>query len=150
MLTLTTKFADGLRFRVLQETDGSRHLKVFWQDIDITDVSNTMKDLIRDHELHQIFELRAVTVIMGIIQQQLEQLISTQNGDSVVELASTEVYQAISQLRSLETSILQKSIQVLDEQVRLNSTVYLDAYSGMILTWTQHVFPNFINLTLGR
>ncbi|KAI1649069.1 SET domain-containing protein [Daldinia loculata] len=107
---------DGLRFRVLQETDGSRHLKVFWQDIDITDVSNTMKDLIRDHELHQIFELRAVTVIMGIIQQQLEQLISTQNGDSVVELASTEVYQAISQLRSLETSILQKSIQVLDEQ----------------------------------
>ncbi|KAI1662562.1 SET domain-containing protein [Daldinia decipiens] len=107
---------DGLRFRVLQETDGSRHLKIFWQDTDITDVSNTMKYLISDHELHQIFELRAVTVIMGIVQQQLEQLISTQNEDSVVELASTEVYQAISQLRSLETSILQKSIQVLDEQ----------------------------------
>ncbi|KAF3058672.1 SET domain-containing protein 8 [Daldinia childiae] len=107
---------DGLRFRVLQETDGSRHLKIFWQNIDVTDVSNTMKDLIQDHELRQIFELRAVTVIMGIIQQQLEQLISAQNGDSVAGRASTKVYQAISQLRSLETSILQKSIQALDEQ----------------------------------
>ncbi|KAI0108303.1 SET domain-containing protein [Daldinia grandis] len=107
---------DGLRFRVLQKTDGSRHLKIFWQDIDITDVSNTMKDLIHDHELHQIFELRAVTVIMGIVQQQLEQLISTQSGDSVVGVASTEIYQAIFQLRSFETGILQNSIEVLDEQ----------------------------------
>ncbi|OTB16531.1 hypothetical protein K445DRAFT_58775 [Daldinia sp. EC12] len=107
---------DGLQFKVLQETDGSRHLKMFWQDIDITQASCTMKDLIRDHELYQVFELRAVTVIMGIVQNQLDQLLKTQNGDSTTELVTPEVYQAVSHLRSVEIGVLRKSMQALNEQ----------------------------------
>ncbi|KAI1778255.1 SET domain-containing protein [Hypoxylon cercidicola] len=105
---------DGLKFRVLQETDGSRHLKMFWQDVDITDEPNTVKDIIQGHELHQIFELRAMTVVLNIVQQKLEELTSVK--DSVLGLVRAETRQAASYLRSLETGILERSLQVLDEQ----------------------------------
>ncbi|KAI0376011.1 SET domain-containing protein [Hypomontagnella monticulosa] len=102
---------DGLEFRLLQETDGSRHLKVFWQDIDVTRTLSTIEDLIQDHELHQVFELRAIMVVENIIQQQLEQLEAHQDEES-----ESEVWRAASHLISLETSVLEKSQQALDEQ----------------------------------
>ncbi|KAI0164242.1 SET domain-containing protein [Hypoxylon sp. FL1284] len=105
---------DGLQFRVLQETDGSRHLSMSWQDVDITDKPSTIQDLIKDHELHQIFELRAVTVVLNIVQQKLEELTNAKG--SVPEAAKTEALQAASYLRSLETEIVTKSLQVLEEQ----------------------------------
>ncbi|KAI1380810.1 SET domain-containing protein [Hypoxylon crocopeplum] len=107
---------DGLHFRVLQETDGSRHLKMFWQDVDITHMPNTIEDLIHNHELHKIFELRAITVISNIIQQQLDELTDCREGDGTPELVKGEIWRAVSHLRSLETSILEQSLQVLNEQ----------------------------------
>ncbi|KAI8963772.1 SET domain-containing protein [Daldinia sp. FL1419] len=107
---------DGLQFRVLQETDGSRDLRVFWQNEDVTGTVDSMKLLIRHHELHQIFELRAITIVMEIIQEHLEQLTGSLDEDSKMEPSSTEIYRAASQLRSLEAGILQRSMQVLDNQ----------------------------------
>ncbi|OTA70315.1 SET domain-containing protein [Hypoxylon sp. EC38] len=107
---------DGLQFRVLQETDGSRHLRMFWQDVDVTHVPNTVKDLIHDHELYQVFELRVITVILNIIQQQLQELSDSQHNTEAPESVRQEIWQAVSHLKSLETSILEKSLRVLDEQ----------------------------------
>ncbi|KAL7622920.1 hypothetical protein AAE478_006599 [Parahypoxylon ruwenzoriense] len=110
---------DGLRFRILQETDGSRHLGMFWQDTDITGAPNTIKDHIRSHRLHPIFELRAVTVVLDIINrqlEQLEQLTDNQDGDGVPGLARLAIGQATLHLRSLETFLLSESLQVFDDQ----------------------------------
>ncbi|KAI0143944.1 SET domain-containing protein [Hypoxylon sp. NC0597] len=107
---------DGLQFRVLQETDGSRHLKMFWQDVDVTHAPNTVKDLIRGHELYQVFELRVITVILNIIQQQFQELSDSQGRAKAAESVREEIWQAVSHLKSLETSILEKSLRALDEQ----------------------------------
>ncbi|KAI1418728.1 SET domain-containing protein [Hypoxylon sp. FL1857] len=107
---------DGLQFRVLQETDGSRHLKMFWQDADVTRVPNTIKDLIRDHELYEIFELRVITVILNIIEQQLHELTYSRDGAGEPESVREEIWQAVSCLKSLESSVLKKSQEALEEQ----------------------------------
>ncbi|KAI2638873.1 SET domain-containing protein [Hypomontagnella submonticulosa] len=105
---------DGLQFRVLQENDGSRHLKVFWQDVDAMHMLSTIKELIRDHELYQIFELRAITVVLDIVRGQLGELTGSR-GEGWGS-GTAEVRRAVSHLISLETAILERTIQVLDDQ----------------------------------
>ncbi|KAI1081255.1 SET domain-containing protein [Whalleya microplaca] len=107
---------DGLLFQVLQETDGSRHLRIFWEGVDITDRSKTIKDLIKGHSLQQIFELRVVTVIFEVLQRQLEVLNDHEETDEVPGLVRAEILQASEQLRVLEKDILEKSLKALDEQ----------------------------------
>lgn len=128
--TLILIFVDGLQFRVLQETDGSRHLKMFWQDVDITQVPNTIQELLHDHELHRIFELRAITVVLNIIQQQLEDLTNIQGRTQ--GLGRQETRQAAYRLRSLEAAILDDSLHVLNEQVR--------PPAGFLRELRQHIF----------
>lgn len=66
---------DGLDFKVLQQTDGSRsHLRVFWQESDVTDVTDTFESLIDGHSLRDVFRLRAVALLHDRIRQQLELL----------------------------------------------------------------------------
>lgn len=66
---------DGLDFKVLQETDGSRsQLRVFWQESDVTDTTDTFESLIGGHSLKDIFKLRAVALLHDRIRQQLERL----------------------------------------------------------------------------
>ncbi|KAI1763942.1 SET domain-containing protein [Hypoxylon sp. FL1150] len=105
---------DGLEFRVLQETDGSRHLTMFWQEVDITSEPSTIKDLLQSHELHKIFELRAKMVVLNIVQQKLEELTDVE--EHILGPVRTEIRQAASYLRSLEKGILENSLQVLNEQ----------------------------------
>jgi hypothetical protein len=64
---------DGLDFKVLQETDGSRsHLRVFWQGADVTEIIDTFESLVDDHSLKDVFKLRAVALLCDRICQQLE------------------------------------------------------------------------------
>jgi hypothetical protein len=77
---------DGLEFRMLQQTDGSRsHLKVFWQWSDVTDKTTTFESLISDHPLSDVFKLRAVALLQDRIRQQLERLYES---DDEVELVA--------------------------------------------------------------
>ncbi|KAI1107058.1 SET domain-containing protein [Jackrogersella minutella] len=107
---------DGLQLRVLQETDGSRHLKMYWQDVDVTDVPDKIKDHICSHELYRIFELRAITVVIDIIQRQLQELTDSRDRDRPLGSTSEEIWKSISRLTSIETSILENSLQALDDQ----------------------------------
>ncbi|KAI1211736.1 SET domain-containing protein [Annulohypoxylon truncatum] len=107
---------DGLQFKVLQETDGSRHLKMFWQDIDVTDEPDTIINHIRNHELYPIFELRVLTVLFNIFQGRLEELTSSGDEDKMPGSIRTEIWQAVSHLKSLETGILKKCLGILDEE----------------------------------
>lgn len=66
---------DGLEFKVLQQTDGSEgELRVFWQGSDVTDKVDTFETLISDHELQDVFKLRAVALLQDRIRQQLARL----------------------------------------------------------------------------
>jgi SET domain len=71
---------DGLDFRTLQQTDGSRsHLKVFWQGTDVTDATDTFESLTSDHPLSDVFKLRAIVLLQDRIRQQLERLYETED-----------------------------------------------------------------------
>ncbi|CAK7266717.1 hypothetical protein SEPCBS119000_002173 [Sporothrix epigloea] len=65
---------DGLDFRLLQQTDGSTQLRMFWQDNDVTDAARNMEALTSTHELAPIFRLRVVTVLQEVIEGQLERM----------------------------------------------------------------------------
>lgn len=109
---------DGLDFRILQETDGSQQLKMFWQEQDVTAVPDTFKDLISGHDLQQVFELRAVTVVLEMVQEQLERL-DVQDGDAdIPEVVRAETLRAAIQLRNIETDLLRRTLEVLKDEVR--------------------------------
>ncbi|KAH8687596.1 hypothetical protein BGZ60DRAFT_363831 [Tricladium varicosporioides] len=70
---------DGLGFMILQENDGARSpLRVFWQENDVTDVTNTFESLIETHDLKDIFKLRAVSLLHDRLNQQLQRLTETE------------------------------------------------------------------------
>ena len=113
---------DGLDFRVLQQTDGSRgQLKVFWQGLDVTDSTDKFEFHVRDHELRDVFKLRAVVLLQSRVRQQLERLL--ESDDMVKSLAETTFVASSSQgnalqLRQSETLVLEKLFSGLDMQVR--------------------------------
>lgn len=112
---------DGLEFRVLQQTDGSRsQLKVFWQESDVTEATDDFESLISNHELKDVFKLRAVALLQDRIRQQLERLYESE--DMLQSLAGTGLVAPQSQgsalqLRESETAILEKTFAVIDMQV---------------------------------
>jgi hypothetical protein len=113
---------DGLEFRVLQQTDGSRtQLRMFWQGSDVTEQSTTFEALTSGHELKEVFQLRAVALLQDRIRQQLERLYESEDtlqsllGMSFVHADRHEV---ASQLRTREASILEAAFTTADTQVR--------------------------------
>ncbi|KAI1443430.1 SET domain-containing protein [Annulohypoxylon stygium] len=107
---------DGLQFKVLQETDGSRHLKMFWQDTDITNEPSAIINHIRDHELYPIFELRVITVLLTIFREKYEDLTNSGEGDETPGLARKDIWEAISNLKSIEVDIFEKCLKLLDDE----------------------------------
>ncbi|KAI1113923.1 hypothetical protein F5Y14DRAFT_441512 [Nemania sp. NC0429] len=107
---------DGLHFKVLQETDGSQSLKMFWQDMDVTDQADNMQTLIEGHDLCQIFRLRAVSVVLGMIQQQLAVLVSYDKNSELIENERPHIRQAAMQLRAAEEDLFTRILQVLEDE----------------------------------
>lgn len=119
---------DGLEFRVLQQTDGSRsQLKVFWQGSDVTDATDDFESLVSDHELKDVFKLRVVALLQDRIRQQLERLYESE--DMVQSLAGTALVTLQSQgsalqLRRSEAVILEKTFAVVDMQVCCHEVIF--------------------------
>ncbi|KAG6003816.1 hypothetical protein E4U21_001671 [Claviceps maximensis] len=101
---------DGLSFRLLQDTDGSRNLRLFWQNQDVTERADDFEALIKDHKLYQVFRLRAVTVVLQTVEKQLE---SIQDGQSDAEL---ELEQTVGDSRP-DCIAAAKSLQNVEKQV---------------------------------
>ncbi|KAI0147025.1 hypothetical protein GGR57DRAFT_282001 [Xylariaceae sp. FL1272] len=122
---------DGLTFQILQETDGSQHLRMFWQDRDVTDEAENTEKLIQGHELQQIFRLRAVTIILETVQQRLEMLTSHSVEDMSSRTVRAEIFQAALHLRGVEQKLFEATLQVLDdERSRLVEDESVLAYLG--------------------
>jgi hypothetical protein len=116
---------DGLEFRVLQQTDGSRSkLKVFWQESDVTDATNKFESLTDEHPLKDVFQLRAVALLQDRIRQQLERLYESE--DPVESLAITgllnpDLRRNALQLRKSEAALLEEAFTTVEVQVSLSS-----------------------------
>lgn len=116
---------DGLEFRVLQDTNGSRsHLKVFWQGSDVTDTTDKFEFHLKDHDLEEVFQLRVVALLLDRIVQQLDRLY--QSDDAVQSLSSIglvtqERQETAMQLRKSESVILEKAFRVIGFEVSLRS-----------------------------
>ncbi|KAI0551937.1 hypothetical protein F4679DRAFT_114128 [Xylaria curta] len=126
---------DGLHFKVLRETDGSQHLRMFWQDVDITGEAENMESVIRGHDLYHVFRLRAVAVVLGMIQQQLKALAAYNEEIESNKSQSPHISRAISQFRAAENDLLERIFQVLEQeknQLLQNDSVtaYLAAMNG--------------------
>jgi hypothetical protein len=112
---------DGLEFRMLQQTDGSRSpLKVFWQGSDKSDATETFESLISSHPLSDVFKLRAIALLQDRIRQQLERLYESE--DEVDLVADTPFVgpdrrSSAMFLRKSEKSTLEKAFAAADKQV---------------------------------
>ncbi|KAJ8126923.1 hypothetical protein O1611_g6716 [Lasiodiplodia mahajangana] len=126
---------DGLRFKILQETDGSQHLRMFWQDIDVTGEAGVMETFIKGHKFCQIFRLRAVTIVLAMVQQQLEALQAEDEEVALVESERSHIHQAALRLRAVEKDLFERILPSLEnEKTRLlddeSVTSYLAATNG--------------------
>lgn len=112
---------DGLEFKVLQETDGSRSaLRVFWLGYDVTEMTSDFEYLTKDHPLRDIFQLRVVALLQDRLRQQIERLYESEQ--AIALLAETTVLDADRQrdalrLRERETSLLENVFTEVEEHV---------------------------------
>lgn len=113
---------DGLDFRVLQDTEGNRQLRVFWLEEDVTDRTKDFETLIQNHPtLKEILRLRAVSVVQQCLQEQLEKLASNSALDSMTAgdfpLVREECFHSALLLRGVEAEILESAVEALEEEV---------------------------------
>ncbi|KAF6844857.1 set domain-containing protein [Colletotrichum musicola] len=113
---------DGLSFRVLQDHGGSRELKVFWQEEDVTATTTAFEQHINGHPQAQIFRLRVVTVLEDLVSSQLERLatgMSLEDLDASLSqggLICGACINAAATLREQETSLLEAAVKALEAQ----------------------------------
>jgi hypothetical protein len=107
---------DGLDFRILQDTEGGRQLRVFWQDEDVTDRTADFELLVQNHALGAIFRLRAVTVVQERLQTQLELARSYASEEDLGDVRP-ECLEAARILRRIEVGILESGIETLESEV---------------------------------
>lgn len=112
---------DGLEFRMLQQTDGTRsQLKVFWQGSDVTDATNTFESLISNQPLRDVFKLRAMALLQDRLRQQLERLYESEEEVQLVAdtpLIGSHQRSNAMLLRKDEKLTLEKAFAAADMQV---------------------------------
>ena len=112
---------DGLDFRLLQDNEGNRQLRVFWQDQDVTDRTEEFETIIQGHPLREILKLRVLTVVQECLQSHVESMHVGNPPDAASQSATAGVRQgcaaAASQLRDIETNILESAVRKLEEEV---------------------------------
>lgn len=116
---------DGIDFRVIQDKDGERELRLFWQDEDVTTCADDFESLIGSHPLKQVFRLRVAAVLHELVESQLTRLRAGVPHDQLEKpqeagLIRGECLQAAVLLRDMEARILESATEALDKQVRSN------------------------------
>ncbi|KAK4168818.1 hypothetical protein QBC43DRAFT_81382 [Cladorrhinum sp. PSN259] len=126
---------DGLEFRVLQDTEGGRQLRVFWRDEDVTDQTANFAELVKMHPFPEIMQLRVVTVVIECIQTQLERLESCQPSDLTSSSLREDCSKAGMSLRQIERKLLKDAIEALEkERDSLMEAENVVAYLGSMET----------------
>ncbi|KAK6217622.1 hypothetical protein LQW54_003344 [Pestalotiopsis sp. IQ-011] len=110
---------DGIDFRVLQMVDGGHDLRLFWKEEDVSDKTTGFEDLIQGHELEPVFHLRAITVVMSRLEEQIASLNNMDNAmheEAEADPKFSHTYGSLMQLRRAELALLTRMSSVLEEQ----------------------------------
>lgn len=105
---------DGLGFQVMQSSDGGRELRLFWQEVDVTDDITSFDTLAVDHPLCDVFRLRVNMVLCQRLEEQLERLSSVEVAEQVENRGNALSAQ---ELKGIEKGILEKANVALGAQV---------------------------------
>ncbi|KAL2073420.1 hypothetical protein VTL71DRAFT_10744 [Oculimacula yallundae] len=125
---------DGLEFKVLQENDGSRQLKVFWQGSDVTSATDNFESLISGHPLKDVFKLRVNSMLQERIREQLGSLYGVEDVVQVLEATATshkERYSNAMRLRESESALLELALEaIMNEESILHKSEVILRYLG--------------------
>lgn len=110
---------DGLEFRILQDVEGNQEMRVFWQEEDVSERTRDFETLIQSHAISEVLKLRVVTVVHGCLQEQLQKLKPSQDLDALYANSALgeECKKATTALRRIETTVLEKVLEGLENEV---------------------------------
>ncbi|KAJ5091489.1 hypothetical protein NUU61_006359 [Penicillium alfredii] len=114
---------DGLHFGVAQTTDGGRELEASWKGEKIQSVSQ-LRDRLATDPFWDIFQLRAVVLLLGRLEDQLASLQETTeilsqfsaDNPMMEAMFRPTVFKLLARFRPLEVSLLEVAVQELTEQ----------------------------------
>jgi len=101
---LSVNQEDGFNIRVLQENDGTKHLQAFWFD-DVLQVEE-LQNILRITERWPLYELRAIFLVKGRIQEQLSTLESLGDMQPLNQSCTSNAWHVIKMLQGLEKLLL--------------------------------------------
>ena len=117
---------DGLDFDILQTTNGEKQLRATWKGEDIGSRDpHCLRDRLAEDPLWDVFQLRAVVVILQRLEAQLstlrqvDDIISDFRRDEALfkSMFRPDVFDMVSRLRSLEADLLVRGIDELVQTV---------------------------------
>lgn len=73
ILTLTWRVPTGIDFKIRQTTSGEREVQAFWKESELNDASE-LRVLLEQDPLWEVYQLRAVVLLQGRIDAQIETL----------------------------------------------------------------------------
>ncbi|KAI9368672.1 hypothetical protein BJX61DRAFT_204127 [Aspergillus egyptiacus] len=113
---------DGLEFAVLQANDGSKELKITWKTEEVKDPSH-LRDLLAADPSWDIFQLRAVVLILERLETQFFMLRATERmiteirqNEDMRAIFRADVFNTSTKLRELEARLLELAIKDLEKQ----------------------------------
>ncbi|KKK13472.1 hypothetical protein ARAM_002313, partial [Aspergillus rambellii] len=113
---------DGLEFTLLQTNDGGNEVKVTWKEEELTS-PNHLKDFLTADPSWDIFQLRAVVLILERLETQFfvlqttERMVSDIREDEDMRaIFRPDVFNAVTKLRELEGRLLEMAIKDLENQ----------------------------------
>lgn len=110
---------DGLKFQMLQTTDGARELNVSWKGQDLVD-GKKIEELLRADPLWDVYHLRAVTTLQGRVESQLHRLVSAREQMQVAAekgRAGPTNLDIAMKLHDLEEELLMQAYEDFEHQV---------------------------------
>lgn len=143
---------DGLEFRVLQDVEGGRQLRVFWVGDDVTERAKDFETLTRSHDLWALVKLRVVTIVQDCLQTHLQHMQSPMSldttSDSEASNVRSECLEAATSLREVETGLLEMAVKQLEDEVRKPPLDEVRARCGLTFRRAHTAFPR-IRWTIG-
>lgn len=106
---------DGLDFRILQDNNGGRELRLFWQEEDVTGRGAEFEVITKDHPHHMLFRLRAVTILAQQLSNQLDRIRGPPSEDPA--RMRTACVEAANVLKDNEGSLLEDTLSSLEKEV---------------------------------
>jgi hypothetical protein len=124
---VVTNEEDGLTFQVLQTNEGERRLQVLFADeeLDLHANSKHLEERLRKEDIWEVFELRAVATVKGVVEETLQRLLKGRDAmeEEAAEGKAVELRPQPggvgAKLRELEETLLLKAAETLGMQVRV-------------------------------